>query len=295
MEKEKLDLNYDSISEIKALLEMMGLGPRKRWGQNFLINRGAREKIVKQLDIQEDERVWEIGPGLGAITKLAAAYPVNLTAFEIDPGYVEYLSRAMAEFSRFNIVSGDVLKTWEEEVLATGMPDKVLGNLPYNAASAIIADFIEKDMLPARLVLTVQSEMGDRICAKIGSKNYSSFSILCQSAFNIKDCGTLNPGSFYPVPRVASRIIMLTPHHKYNLKDAKLFQNLIRDIFVSRRKTIRNNLTSMAGHRFQQFGKDELFQVFEEEGLALTLRSERVSVDSYVRIANRLAEIQKEK
>ena len=101
MEKEKLDLNYDSISEIKALLEMMGLGPRKRWGQNFLINRGAREKIIRQLDLQEDEKVWEIGPGLGAMTKMAAANPVDLTAFEIDPGYVEYLNRAMAEFPRF--------------------------------------------------------------------------------------------------------------------------------------------------------------------------------------------------
>lgn len=295
MEKEKLDLNYDSISEIKALLEMMGLGPRKRWGQNFLVNRGAREKIVRQLDIQENEKVWEVGPGLGAITKIAAAYPADLTAFEIDPGYVEYLSRAMVDYPRFNIISGDVLKTWKDVVKAQGKPDKVLGNLPYNAASAIIADFIENDMLPSRLVLTVQSEMGDRVTAKMGSKNYSSFSILCQSAFDVKDCGTLNPGSFYPVPRVASRIIMLTPHHKYDFKDAKLFQNLIRDIFVSRRKTIKNNLTSMAGHRFQQFGKEILFQVFEEEGVPLTLRSEKVSVETYVRIANRLADIQNKK
>ena len=170
----------------------------------------------------------------------------------------------------------------------------MLGNLPYNAASAIIADFIENDLLPERLVLTVQSEMGDRMTASCGSKNYSSFSILCQSAFDVKDCGVLNPGSFYPVPRVGSKIIMLTPHGKYSdMKDSVLFHHLMRDIFISRRKTIRNNLTSMAGQRFQRFGKDALFQAFEEEGIDLTLRPERVSVESYIRISDRLAVLDK--
>ena len=273
----------------------MGLGPRKRWGQNFLINRGAREKIIRLLEIQEDEKVWEIGPGLGAMTKMAAAYPTDFTAFEIDPGYVEYLTRAMAEFPRFKIVAGDFLKTWKDEVEKSGKPDKVLGNLPYNAASAIIADFVENDLLPSRLVLTVQSEMGDRMTASCGSKNYSSFSILCQSAFSVKDCGVLNPGSFYPIPRVASRIVMLTPHGKYSdMQDPGLFQKLIRDIFVSRRKTLRNNLSAMAGHRFSAWGKETLFQVFEEEGIALTLRPERVSVESYVKIADRLAQLSRE-
>ena len=293
MEKEKLDLNYDSVSEIKTLLDMMGLGPRKRWGQNFLINRGAREKIISLMDIQENEKVWEIGPGLGAMTKMAASFPADLTAFEIDPGYVEYLGRAMGEFPRFSLVSGDVLKTWKSEVDKSGKPDKVLGNLPYNAASAIIADFIENGMVPSRLVLTVQSEMGDRMTARSGSKNYSSFSILCQSAFDVKDCGVLNPGSFYPVPRVASRIVMLTPHEKYeDMKNPRLFQMLIRDIFVSRRKTIKNNLSAMAGRRFREYSKETLFQIFEEEGIALTLRPEKVPVETYIKIADRLADLQ---
>ncbi len=292
MEKENLDLNYDSISEIKTLLDMMGLGPRKRWGQNFLINRGAREKIIRQLDLQKDECLWEIGPGLGAMTKMAAAYPVDFTAFEIDPGYVEYLGRAMKSFPRFRLVSGDVIKTWKDERDAHGAPDKVLGNLPYNAASAIIADFVENDMLPSRLVLTVQSEMGERITAPAGNSNYSSFSILCQSAFEVKDCGVLKPGSFYPVPRVSSRIIMLSPHGKYrNMKDRLLFQQLIRDIFVSRRKTIRNNLSAMAGQRFARFGKELLFDVFEAEGIDLSWRPEKITVEQYVSLADRLAAV----
>ena len=225
MEKEHLDLNHDSVKEIKALLELMGLGPRKRWGQNFLVNRGTREKIIRQLDLKKEDRLWEIGPGLGAMTKMLAPCSGDFTAFEIDPGYGEYLGRTMASFKGFRLVSGDILKTWEAEKNDRGMPDKVLGNLPYNAASAIIADFIEKYMLPSRLVLTVQNELGERMKASPGSKTYSSFSILCQSAFDIRDCGVLNPGSFYPVPRVSSRILCLTPHGQFaNMRDRHLFQ-----------------------------------------------------------------------
>jgi len=226
------------------------------------------------------------------MTRMAASYPVNFTAFEIDPGYVEYLSRAMSACENFRLVQGDVIKTWKTEMEAHGVPDKVLGNLPYNAASAIIAEFVENSMLPKKLVLTVQSEMGDRMTAAEGNRNYSSFSILCQSAFDVKDCGVLNPGSFYPVPRVSSRIVMLTPHGKYNdMIDPKLFQALIRDIFVSRRKTIRNNLSAMSGQRFARFGKDVLFSVFEEEGIDLASRPERISVKQFVSLSDRLSKI----
>jgi 16S rRNA (adenine1518-N6/adenine1519-N6)-dimethyltransferase len=274
----------------------MGLGPRKRWGQNFLINRGAREKIVKFLELQDGDRLWEIGPGLGAMTKMVASEPIDLTVFEIDPGYVEYLKRAMIEYDRFRIVSGDVIKTWQSECEQYGVPHKVLGNLPYNAASAIIASFVENNILPSRLVLTVQSEMGDRMTAKEGQKNYSSFSILCQSAFHVKDCGVLNPGSFYPVPRVSSRIVLLTPHGLYqDMKDRKIFQALIRDIFVSRRKTIKNNLSAMSGQRFARFGKDLLYRIFEEEGIDLSWRPERIKVSQFVSLADRLAAVDPER
>ncbi len=268
----------------------MGLGPRKRWGQNFLINRGAREKILKELDLKEGERLWEIGPGLGAMTKMAAPYPVELTAFEIDPGYVEYLKRAMKSFSRFRLVEGDVLKTWQAERVRTGEPHKVLGNLPYNAASAIIAAFIENAFFPELMVFTVQNEMGQRMTASPGEHSYSSFSILCQSAFAVKDCGVLKPGSFYPVPRVSSRVIALSPHCKFrDMKNPVLFQRLIRDIFTSRRKTLGNNLAAMAGRGFARFGKELLFSVFEEEGIDLGLRPEKLSVAQYAALADRLA------
>jgi len=246
--------------------------------------------------LKTDEKLWEIGPGLGSMTKMAASYPVDFTAFEIDPGYVEYLRRAMSSFERFRLIQGDVIKTWKTERDAYGKPDKVLGNLPYNAASAIIAEFVENSVLPKKLVLTVQSEMGDRMTATEGNRNYSSFSILCQSAFDVKDCGVLNPGSFYPVPRVSSRIVMLTPHGKYShMIDPGLFQMLIRDIFVSRRKTVRNNLSAMSGQRFARFGKEGLFSVFEEEGIDLVSRPERISVKQFASLSDRLSRIDPER
>ncbi len=266
----------------------MDLGPRKRWGQNFLINRGAREKIVSLLELQKGDHLWEIGPGLGAMTQMALLHPIQLTAFEIDPAYVNYLQKTMAA-PNFKILSGDVLKTWKGESERQGPPQKVLGNLPYNAASAIVGSFIEEGVLPQLMVLTVQKEMGDRMRASPGTKDYSSFSILCQAAFQVEDGGILKPGSFYPSPRVSSRIIRLRPHGGYSkIKAPELFQRLIRDIFISRRKTIRNNLSAMAQQRFQAYGLKRLHEAFEAEGVQLSWRPERVQVDQFISIANRL-------
>lgn len=291
-EQRNLNLNYDSPSEIKALLELMGLGPRKKWSQNFLINRNARERLVDALQMNEGDRIWEIGPGLGAITRLLAEKKADLTVFEIDPGYIEYLKLAFADEKTFQIIQGDVIKTWMNEYDIQGCPDGVVGNFPYNAASAIIASFIENMKFPRQLVAIVQSEMADRITASPGTKNYSSFSIVCQYACDVKDVGTIGSGSFYPRPNVSSRIIKMVPRsNELQLIDPKLFFVLVRDCFSSRRKTLQNNLKNAAARRLQKYGTELLFQAFESEGIALSARAETVTVDKYVDIANTIARL----
>lgn len=270
----------------------MGLGPRKKWSQNFLINRSARERLVESLEMDEKSRIWEIGPGLGAITKHLTEKKVDLTVFEIDPGYIEYLTMAFRDYDKFHIVRGDVIKTWKSEYEAQGCPDGVIGNLPYNSASAIIASFIENNRFPRQLAAIVQSEMADRITARPRSKNYSSFSILCQYACEVKDVGGIGSGSFYPKPKVASRIIKMVPHEKAGeLINPDLFFILIRDCFSSRRKTLQNNLKNASARRLQKYGQELLFQAFEEEGVALSARAETLEVEQYVAITNRISRL----
>jgi 16S rRNA (adenine1518-N6/adenine1519-N6)-dimethyltransferase len=267
---------------------MMGLGPRKRWGQNFLINRGARERIVNMLDIQPNQVVWEIGPGLGAITLLLAEKTSRLTLFEIDPGYCEYLTMAYEE-EKPTIIPGDVIKNWQNR-FKEEKPNRIVGNLPYNAASAIISDFIENNSIPEKMVFTVQNEMGDRMKAKPGTKNYSSFSILCQYGCQVIDRGILSAGSFYPAPRVSSKVVELVPHDRTESEENRqLFFMLVRDMFLSRRKTLKNNINNACAHRFSDFGKEMMYQAFLEEGIALDTRPEKVEVEQYISVTNRLA------
>jgi len=273
----------------------MGLGPRKKWSQNFLINNHARERLVNSITLNKYDKVWEIGPGLGAITKILIDKGVNLTTFEIDPGYIEYLNQVFADYENFKIVKGDVVKTWKTEYEHDGLPAGVVGNLPFNAASTIIASLIENNCFPQQMAIIVQKELADRITARPGSKNYSSFSILCQYACEVKDMGSIGAGSFYPKPKVSSKIVKMIPHKKYTeLLDQNLFFILVRDCFSSRRKTIQNNLKNAAGRRLQNYSKELLCNAFEQEGIELSIRAEMLTVEQFVSVTNRIYTLSRE-
>ncbi len=204
-------MNHDSKSEIRAMLEERGLSLKKRWGQNFLVNRGARERLVSLLGVQPGESSWEIGPGLGSMTELLSHAAGELTVFEIDRGLCRWLEECYGGRPGFRLVQGDFLETWREARDRQGLPDRILGNLPYRSASIMIASMVEGELRPRSMVLTVQRELGDRMTARPGEKSYSSFTVLCQACHVVENRGDLKPGSFYPVPEVVSTIVELRP------------------------------------------------------------------------------------
>ena len=271
-------MNPDSPADIRALLESKGLALKKRWGQNFLVNRGARQRLIEILGPGPAETAWEIGPGLGSMTGLLAAAAARVVAFEVDRGLCRYLEESLAELPNFALVQGDFLDTWVGTVVAHGRPDRILGNLPYRSASLMIADIIERGLRPARMVFTVQRELADRMTSPPGQKSYSSFSVLCQSCFRVIGRGDLQPGSFYPVPDVVSSIVEMTPvPGGPEGAELQALSGLARALFSSRRKTIRNN------------AKDgPLLAALEQEGIDLGLRAEQIGPEVYVRLARRL-------
>ena len=272
-----VDLNYDSPASLQAFLDDKGYNALKRWGQNFLINAGARRQILAALDLKPGEPVWEVGPGLGALTHHLVAQGHPLTVFEIDPGYAQFLREEFGGApGGFQLVEGDVVKTWKTQPL-TGV--KTVGNLPYNAASAIVADFIEGGFFPEVFVVTVQLEMAQRMTASPGTKNYSSFSVLCQSVFRLDDIVTLRPGSFYPAPEVTSRVVRLRPHGRFPGLDHGRFSVFVRECFSSRRKTLRNNLPGAASAL--KVSDESMRAAFEKGGIDLGLRAEVLTVDQF--------------
>ena len=237
-------IGYDSPKQISSFLKERGLSLKKRFGQNFLISPGARQKIISLLELRNGQRVWEIGPGIGSMTHSLLELSGGLVAFEIDHGLVRVLEESLGETANLRIVPGDYLKTWRDEAASNGLPDLIIGNLPYNAAAPIIATLIEWERPVARAVFTVQREVARRMAAKPRSKDYSGFSLICQSLFEVRLHGDIAAPSFHPVPEVTSTIVSMSPNGLSLDYDRELYGLIVRDLFASRRKTIRNNLTS---------------------------------------------------
>ncbi len=281
-------MNYDSPNEIMRVLDECGMSLKRRFGQNFMINRNAREKIVNCLDIVPGSTVWEIGPGLGALTGSILDRGAELTVFEIDRGFVRFLEERFSSYSGFRIVEGDVVKTWLEVWKRTATPSHIIGNLPYNAASAIIASFIEEGLYPDKMVFTVQKEVAERMSAERGSKQYSSFSLLTRFAYSVTVEGDLNPGSFYPAPDVVSSIVSFLPNRRYAAyPHRKLFCTLVHGLFLSRRKTVLNNLVVYA--RSSGATREQLSRLIESAGLRPDCRAEEFSLDQLVGLADAVA------
>jgi 16S rRNA (adenine1518-N6/adenine1519-N6)-dimethyltransferase len=261
-------LNYDSPAEIRAALAELGVALKKRWGQNFLVNRAARERILGLLDAGPTEAVWEIGPGLGCLTAS--------------------LARAFGGQEGFRLEAGDALETWPSALQRYGLPDKVVGNLPYSSASALIASFAEAGFAPGRMVFTVQRELAERLAAAPRGKNYSSFSVLCQHVYAVRERFALRPGAFYPAPEVTSSVIELSPRGEADPPALRaLFNELVRALFRSRRKTLWNNLLAWPGAR--RFGADRLRAALGAQGIDPGGRSEELGAEQLAGLARRLA------
>ncbi len=199
----KWDFPYDSPAQITTLLNQHGFAMSKKFGQNFLLSNDTRARIVESLSLKQGEQVWEVGPGIGNITTLLLENVVEVTAFEIDRGFISILKEeAFKDVPNFSLIEGDFLKTWEKVVQKKGKPDCICGNLPYNVGSIIIARMLEQQILPSRMLFTLQKEVVDRIVGSADTKNWSTLSILSQVDYEVKQLFTIKAGSFYPPPNV---------------------------------------------------------------------------------------------
>lgn len=243
--------------------------------------------MVGLLRLQGNEVVWEVGPGLGAITELLVGKAAQVIAFEIDWGFIRYLKDRYAQYQNFKIVQGDVVETWKSVETQIGKPDVIIGNLPYSSGSSIIISFIRSSLKSTRMIYTMQKELAARMIATPDTKSYSSFAILCQYFCRIQKHGNLAPGSFFPSPQVKSTIVELSNRpNRENLFDTQLFVSIVRTLFETRRKKLKNNSLGKSMHH--KWKEDILLRAAEQENINLDLRPENLTILDYVRLANRI-------
>ena len=276
--------DYNSPAELKQVLDINGFSMQKKFGQNFLINEDARNRLVDALELTEGMKVWEVGPGLGAMTNTILERGANLTVFEIDRGFASLISQFFEEYSAkgtFHLTEGDVMKTWKGQFEKDGQPDRFFGNLPYNIAATIIADTIENNVRFDRCVFTVQKEVAQRMCAKPGTADYSSFSALCQWAYDVKPLLDLAGGNFWPKPNVESRAVVFTKKSDFPCcKNPALFVKMQRALFSSRRKTVRNNLSQFLKNN------DLAVRCLEKAGIDIMKRAEVLTLPELLKLSD---------
>ncbi len=252
---------------------------KKRFGQNFLTDSSILEKIVKAIAPDTIDKIIEIGPGQGALSKLILDSDVELHAIEIDRDLAAYLREHFANLPNFHLYENDVLKVDFKPLLSPDLTVRIIGNLPYNISTPLIFYLLKflpsiKDML-----FMLQLEVVERMAASPGSKSYGRLSVMVQYYCRVEKLFNVPASAFSPAPKVESAIVKLTPLKKApdSFISPEKFTNLLRQAFAQRRKTLRNNLNNL-------ISTEEL----ENMGINPGLRPENISIDDYVRICKRL-------
>jgi 16S rRNA (adenine1518-N6/adenine1519-N6)-dimethyltransferase len=278
-----------SVSSPKTVLRRLGLRPEKARGQNFLIHPHQARRIVAALDLASQDLVVEVGPGLGALTVFLAGQAKRVVALEVDTNLAAYLQEELfANEPRVEVICQDVLRfdflkvAREAQALLA-----VVGNLPYQITSPLLFKLAEEKAAICRAVLMMQQEVGARLTANPGTKDYGILSVLLQYHFAMTRLFSLGPANFYPPPQVTSVVMELIPREpEPQAEDEAFFARVVKAAFATRRKTLRNTLAV----RGQALGLTaaEVLAALELLNIDHNRRGETLSVSDFVNLSNEL-------
>lgn len=245
-----MDKDIATPVRTKAVLDKYGFTFKKSLGQNFLIDTNILRKIVENAELTEMSGAVEIGPGIGALTEQLAKVCKKVIAFEIDHRLIPVLKDTLSPYPHVSIIHQDFLKANVNQVLRDYFSDdqeiSIVANLPYYITTPIIMKCLE-DKLPFKnMVVMMQKEVGDRIVAKPGTKNYGSLTLAIQYFTTAEIVLHVPKTVFIPQPNVDSVVVRLRKREKpiVEVKDESFFFKVIKSSFGQRRKTILNNLTN---------------------------------------------------
>ena len=221
---------------------MIPFKPKKKFGQNFLINKNLSAKIASFIDVKNCDSLIEIGPGLGSLTKEIINIDIAEKKFiEIDRDCVDYLQKSITEING-NIINEDFLKI---DLNSFKSPMVIVGNFPYNISNQILFKIYENRDIVQSMVGMFQFEVAERICSPKGSKKYGVLSVLIQAYFNVEMKIKIRPNNFYPAPKIDSAVIKIVKVRDHLNCNEKLFKEVVKTTFNLRRKKIRNSLKTL--------------------------------------------------
>lgn len=255
--------------------------PRKRFGQHFLHDSSVIQRIISSLRLKPQDRVVEIGPGLGALTRQLLPAVGRLEVIEVDREVIPRLVENCAGLGELIVHQADALRFDLASLEPTARSLRIVGNLPYNISTPLLFHLLSQIQFIQDMHFMLQKEVVDRMVALPDTEAYGRLSVMVQYYCQTESLFNVKPGAFTPPPKVDSAVIRLVPHHTppFIAHDLKLFADVVRLAFNQRRKTLRNCLrTVITSEQLQALAIDP------------GLRAERLGVAEYVKIANYLGE-----
>lgn len=279
-----------NLSVIKKLMADAGITFRKEFGQNFLTNRIIPEDIADNCADVADSLIIEIGPGIGCLTQELAMRYSRVVAIEIDKGLIPILDKTLREFDNVTVINDDVMKIDLEALVeryAQGRPVSVCANLPYYITTPILMRLLESGVKFSTITVMVQNEVAARLAAKAGSSDYGAITAVLGYYGSVRKLFKVSAGCFVPAPKVDSAVVRIDLFGEpvYDIKDEKLFRNLIKAAFEMRRKTLLNAISA----KLPQYSKERITEAIIAIGHDEKVRGERLSTEDFAKLSNILS------
>ncbi len=261
---------------------------RKKYGQNFLVDRSMLDKIVSAADVTDEDCVLEIGPGIGTMTQLLAESARHVIVVEIDENLIPILKDTLSEYDNVSIINNDILKVDIQELVDhynEGRPIKVVANLPYYITTPIIMGLLENKVPLKSITVMVQKEVAERMQEGPGTKDYGALSLAVQYYSKPRVVTIVPPECFMPRPNVASAVINLELYEELPVKadNPEYMFRIIRASFNQRRKTLANGLSNDASLNLT---RDDVYEALREMGKSESVRGETFSLSDFAAISN---------
>lgn len=281
--------NLCDFNTINKILTKHGFTFSKALGQNFLIDSTVCPSMAEMLNADEKTGVLEIGPGIGVLTQELCRVAGRVVAIELDKRLYPVLEETLADYSNFELVEGDVMKLDLAELISEKFKGceevKVCANLPYYITSPIVMTLLESNLPISEIVVMVQREAAERLCAKIGTRDAGAVSVAVNYYGEAEILFDVGRESFMPSPKVDSAVIKISLRNSrdFNVKDEKKFFALVKSAFAQRRKTLVNSLSNTLGK-----SKGEITDALAELGLDSSIRAEKLTMEDLVNLSNLL-------
>lgn len=281
-----MNKRLSSHSATMDLVKRHGFKFTKSLGQNFLIDDNIVDKIVAGAGIGPSDKIIEVGPGIGTLTREMASRAEALMAVEIDKNLIPILTDTLGDYENVKIVNEDIIKADIRGLIdenLDGGPVKLVANLPYYITTPIIMRFLEEDINVTDIVVMVQKEVAERMNAQPGGKDFGALSVAVQFYCDTEIVAKVPRHLFVPQPNVDSIVIALRvrPERKYRVDSEDLFFKVVKAAFGQRRKTLLNSIASMGN-----LSKDMVKEALEEAGIDPKRRGETLSLDEFANLSN---------